>query len=198
MPLEDILRKIRDESSRAARDIIEDAEARARKRLEEAKAEARGKASLILEGAKAEATKAESMAKARADATLRQLVLKEKQALIDSVFAKAAEALASIPAEEYRAMMLRSVAEAAEGNEIVVFGPEDQGRLGAGFAGDLNREISAKGKPGSVKVRYAEKSLGGGYLLQSGGVSLNATFPALMKRFADELEIEVARKLFSE
>lgn len=198
MPLEDILNRIGDESSRAVREIGEDAEARTGKRLDEARAEAQSRASVILDNAKAEAVKVENMAKTRADAKRRQLLLKEKQALIEAVFAKASDLLASLPVSEYRDMVLNSVAGSAEGNETVVFGPEDKDRLGGEFAHDLNRRLSSDGKVGAVRVEFAQKSLGGGYLLLSGGVSDNATFPALMKRFRDELEIDVAKRLFAE
>lgn len=197
MPLEDILNKIRDESSQAAQAIIDDAEARAKKRLDEARAEAQSKAAAILGEAKTQAAKVEAMAKTRADAGRRQALLKEKQTLIDGAFAKAADNLSALPSEEYREMMLRSLREAAVGGETVVFGPEDKARLGDGFADELNRALSADKKP-TVICEFADKSLGGGYILRSGGVSQNVTFPALIKRFADELEIEAARRLFSE
>ena len=197
MPLEDILKKIRDESEKAVKEILEDAEARSQNRLEGARAEAEARASSVLADVKAQAEKVRSAARTRADAKRRQILLREKQALIDGVFKKASEVLASLPADEYKALVLDSLARSAEGNETVVLGPEDRERLVPGFVDELNRQLTSRGKAGAVKVEYSDRSLGGGYLLQSGGVSLNTTFPALMKRYQDELEIEVARLLFS-
>jgi len=198
MPLEDILSTIRNRAEETAREILNDAEMRAKRRVESARAEARERAAGILSAAEAEAAKIEAAAKTRAAARQRQAVLREKQALVEGVFLKAREALASMSAGEYRQLILESLARSAEGGETVVLGPEDRERLGTGFEAELGRRLSSLGKSTAVKTEFAEGSLGGGYILTSGGVSLNSTFPALLKRFEDELEIEVARILFGE
>jgi vacuolar-type H+-ATPase subunit E/Vma4 len=198
MPLEDILNKIRDGAEKAVKEIMEDAESRAERRLNASRAEAQGRAADILNVAESEAAKIEAAAKTRADARRKQAILREKQLLVEGVFAKALGDLASLPPAEYRELILESLARAANGNETVVFGPEDNERLGPSFDEELNGRLSSLGKAAEVKVEFAPKSLGGGYILQSGGVSLNSTFPALVKRFQDELEIEVARTLFAD
>ena len=147
MPLEDILKKIRDESEKAVKEILEDAEARSQNRLEGARAEAEARASSVLADVKAQAEKVRSAARTRADAKRRQILLREKQALIDGVFKKASEVLASLPADEYKALVLDSLARSAEGNETVVLGPEDRERLGPGFVDELNGTSRREAKP---------------------------------------------------
>ncbi|HHX28591.1 MAG TPA: hypothetical protein GX716_06210 [Firmicutes bacterium] len=198
MPLEDILDRIRDGAEKAAKEILDDAGSRAERRLSASRSEAQARAADIVSAAEAEASKILAAAKTRADAKRRQTVLGEKQSLIEETFAKAIEALASLPPEEYKELILESLARSAEGNETVVLGHEDRERLGPDFAIELKNRLSSLGKGADVTVEYAGASLGGGYILRSGRVSLNSTFPALVKRFEDELEIEVARTLFGE
>jgi V/A-type H+-transporting ATPase subunit E len=196
MPLEDILTTIRNRAEETAKEILEDAGLRAKRRIDAVRAEAQERAAGILSVAEGEAAKVEGAAKTRAGAGQRQAILREKQSLIEGVFAEAREALATLPAAEYKELILESLSRSAEGHETVVLGPEDRERLGPDFAGELKDRLSSLGKGTGVKVEFAEKSLGGGYILRSGGVSLDSTFPALVRRFEDELEIEVARTLF--
>ncbi|HHY44728.1 MAG TPA: hypothetical protein GX512_03350 [Firmicutes bacterium] len=198
MPLEDILSTIRNRAEETAKEILDDANTRARRRIDAVRAEAQERAASIISVAEAEAAKIEAAAKTRAAARRRQAILREKQSLVEGAFAKAGEALASMPAGEYRELMLDSLARSAQGDETVVLGPEDRERLGPDFAAELHKRLSSMGKGTGVNLEFAASSLGGGYILRSGGVSLNSTFPALVKRFEDELEIEVAKKLFGE
>ena len=198
MPLEDILTTIRNRAEETANEILDDANLRAKRLVDAVRAEAQERAAGILSVAETEAAKIEAAAKTRAAAKQRQAILREKQLLIEGVFAKAGEALASMPPGEYRELILESLARSAEGSETVVLGPEDRERLGPDFEVELNKRLSSQGRGGAVKVEFAGSSLGGGYILRSGGVSLNSTFPALVKRFEDELEIEVAKTLFGE
>lgn len=198
MPFEDILRKIEETSLEESTKIIADAEEKARQLLEKARSEASARRDALLLEAKARAEKARTLARARADSTRRQSVLREKQVLVDSVFAAGLSRLAELPADEYKQIVLKALANSARGDETVTFGPEDEERLGAEFVALANKALSQVGKSGRFSVQYASASLGGGLVLNSGGVSQNLTFPALAKRCWDEMEIEIARKLFEQ
>lgn len=196
MPLSDIIRKIEEASLAESRKVLDEAEERARAIASAAKAEALSRRERILGESRREAEKAESLSKARAEALRRQLVLRAKQEMVDSVFTEALARLSSMPAGEYRETVLRSLTAFAAGTETVTFGPEDESKLGADFAGVANSALKAAGKEGRLTVTFAALSLGGGLILTSGGVSQNLTFPTLVGRLRDEMEMEVARVLF--
>ena len=193
MPLEDILKKIRDESEKAVKEILEDAEARSQNRLEGARAEAEARASSVLADVKAQAEKGSVGCQ---DTGRREAAPDPVAGETGAYRRRLQRHLSHIPAADSTGAGPRfSCPVGWETNRG--FGSEDRERLGPGFVDELNRHLTSRGKAGAVKVEYSDRSLGGGYLLQSGGVSLNTTFPALMKRYQDELEIEVARLLFS-
>ncbi|MGE5579836.1 MAG: V-type ATP synthase subunit E [Bacillota bacterium] len=197
MPLSDIIAKIEETSLAESRKVLEEAEDRRKKIISSAQAEAESRRERILGEARSGAAKAESLSKARADALRRQLVLKAKQELVDGVFSDALSRLSSMPVEAYRETILGALRGFASGTETVTLGHEDEARLGPGFAEAANAAMVAAGKEGRLNVTFAPASLGGGLILTSGGVSENLTFPTLVGRFRDEMELEVARVLFS-
>jgi len=198
MPLEDILRSIREKAERAAKEEIAAAEAKASERLREAEDDARRIAQDILSEAEAKAAAQELVAKSRAESLARQMALKEKQDLISQAFDRAMAELRDMPDEEYRAILLRTAVRECAGGEEVVLGQEDLPRVGQDFASDVNRALREAGKPEISGVVLALGSLGGGLLLRKGGIVANFTFPAALKKIRDDLEIEVAGLLFRE
>lgn len=197
MPLPDIIRKIEETSTAESRKVLDEAEDRRRTIVSAAQAEASTRRDQILGEARSQAGKAESLSKARADALRRQLVLKAKQELVDSVFADALTKMSSMPSAQYKDTILQAIRSFATGTETVTFGPEDQARLGPDFAKEANAALVKAGKQGQIKVTYGTSSLGGGLILTNGGVAENITFTALIGRLRDEMEMEVARVLFS-
>lgn len=197
MPLEDILRKIEEAAAEECRGVLAEAEEKSRAKIGGARTEASAKRDRIVNDASAQANRAESMARARADAGKRQVILREKQSAIDAVFEKALQSLAALPKDQYKALILRALASEAAGDEVMVLGPEDRERLGADFASQANASLVQSGKPGRLTVEYAKATLGGGFTLSRGGVTQNLTFPALQRRVREEMEIDVARILFS-
>ena len=197
MPLGDILRKIEETSSEESRKVLAEAEDRGSKIVSAAREEASLRREQILGEARAQAGKAESLSKARSNAHRRQLILREKQELVDSVFAMALTELAQMPPAEYRDIVIRALCSFAEGNESVTFGPEDEARLGVGFIEAANAALQSAGKDGRLTLVFAGSSLGGGLIVTSGGVSQNLAFPTLVGRLRDEMEMEVARVLFA-
>ncbi len=196
MPLSDIIQKIEETSLTETRKVLEEAKDRRAKIISSAKAEAESRRDQILGEARSRAAKAESLSKARADALRRQIVLRAKQELIDAVFAEALARLSSMPAEAYRETVLGALRSFAAGVETVTLGSEDEVKLGPDFAAVANAAMVEAGKPGKLTITYAKTSLGGGLMLTSGGVSENLTFPTLLGRLRDDMEMEVARVLF--
>jgi len=197
MPLQDILRKIEEESSAESHKVLSEAEDRRKKVESAAREQAAARREQTLAEAMAHAEKAKALSKSRADANRRQAILRAKQDLMESVMAEALTKLTQMEASEYRDLIIRSLCTLAEGNETVTFGPEDEARLGPDFIQLAKAALAKAGKQERLTLAYAASSLGGGFILTSGQVSENLTFPTLVGRLRDEMEMEVARVLFS-
>lgn len=196
MPLEDILAKIRADALSQREAILKDARSSAEELLKEARAKASEAESKIIREAVEEAERLKTGSIARIQSQRRQMVLQEKRRLLESLYARAADALKGMATDEYRELLLASISKAACGGEEVLLGSDDVDRLGAGFEDLVNKRVASCGKPGNLKVAYLPKSLGGGYILKRGGISVNVTFPALLGQLWDQLEIQAAQVLF--
>ncbi len=197
MPLSEILKKIDETSAAESESILAEARTRSEKILADAKDMADSRREQIVGEARQKAQRAESLGRSRAQALRRRLILEEKQALIDSVFAEALSRLSDMPAAEYKDLLIGSLCIYAEGDEVLTLGPEDEVKLGADFAKAANDALKASGKDERLTVAYAASPFGGGFILTRGGVSQNLVFPTLVNRLRDEMEMEVARMLFS-
>jgi V/A-type H+-transporting ATPase subunit E len=198
MPLDDILKGIRDKAQATSDEILKAAEETASERVRGAQERGQALAKGILAQAESKASAQELVAKSRAESQARQMILKQKQDLMSSVFDRALASLQATPVAEYEEMLLKAIVETAGGGEEVVLGHEDEERLGAGFASLANEALEKSGRPGIAGVSFSTGSLGGGLLLRKGGVVTNITFPAALKKIRDELEIDVAALLFQE
>jgi len=198
MPLEDILTKIKAQATAEAEAIVSDAGEKAKAKVAKAAEEASSLAAKRLDETLTVINRDKAIAVARAETERRQAVLQEKQRLVSSVFETALQELGSMPEAEYRDFLAKAIARSMKGGEEVILGAADEARLGPDFPNMLRSGLKAEGKQEDVKVSYSDSVRGGGFILKQGGLSLNLTFPAIMQRLVDELEIEVARCLFSE
>ena len=198
MPLEDILKKIKDAANAEASGIVDEATEKAQAKVAKAAEEASKAASKRLDEVMAVIKRDAAIAVARAETERRQAVLQEKQRLVASVFTGALKELASMPDAEYRDFLVEAIVRSMTGGEEVILGAKDEARLGPDFLGMVKSGLKASGKREDVTLSYSDSAHGGGFILKQGGLSFNLTFPAVLQRLMDELEIEVARCLFSQ
>lgn len=196
MPLEDILVRIRDQAQAQAARVIAEAEENAEKRLQAAREEADAAVARILDRTALDAQKAMNVAEGRAQTRYRQMVLQEKQKLVSQVFDDALKELSGMPVDDYRNLLREAILGVASGSEELILGSDDCNRIGQEFLDSLNRELKGRGKAGEVTLSYAREPFGGGFVLQKEGIATNVTFPAILRKVFDDLEIEVARILF--
>lgn len=198
MPLDDILKKIKDIAEAEASVIVDEATEKADAKVAQASKEASKIAANRLDEALARIKRDTDIAVTRADTERRQAILQAKQDLVSSAFQGALQELNSMPADERREFLAQSIVKTMEGGEQVILGLEDEAMLGPDFPGMLKSGLMASGKPDDVTVSYSDSVRGGGFILKKGGLALNQTFAAVMQKLMDELEIEVARCLFGE
>ncbi|MEN6333056.1 MAG: V-type ATP synthase subunit E [Phycisphaerales bacterium] len=117
-----------------------------------------------------------------------------KASLLDEAFAQARQKIEKLPDAEYRELMARLMAAAVEtGDETVVPGKSDS-RIDAKLVADVNARLKGKGK---LTLSDEKHNFGAGFLLQRGKVRTNVSVDVLVGQARKDLEIEVAKDLFS-
>ena len=123
--------------------------------------------------------------------------LAEKRRILDGVFEQARASLEGLSDEEYRNLMIKLMAEAVEtGDEEVVVG-RDEKRIDQNLIEQVNKQLDAERK-GKLKLSSkADEDLGGGFVLRRGKIRTNVSIDILLEQARKELEIELAKDLFS-
>lgn len=117
-----------------------------------------------------------------------------KASLLDEAFVQARQKIEKLPDAEYRELMARLMAAAVEtGDEKVVPGKNDS-RIDAKLVADVNAKLKGKGK---LTLSDEKHNFGAGFLLQRGKVRTNVSVDVLVGQARKDLEIEVAKDLFS-
>lgn len=117
-----------------------------------------------------------------------------KAALLDDVFAQARQKIEKLPDGEYRELMGKLMAAAVEtGEEKVVPGKNDA-RIDARLVAEVNAKLKDKGK---LALADEKHNFGNGFLLRRGKVRTNVSVDVLVGQARKDLEIEVAKDLFS-
>lgn len=136
--------------------------------------------------------RSQRLAVARMEAAKEYLV--GKAALLDEVFAQARQKIEKLPDGEYRDLMARLMAQAVEtGDEQVVPGRNDA-RIDAQLVAQVNAALKGEGK---LTLAEEKHNFGGGFLLRRGKVRTNVALDVLVAQARKDLEIEVAKELFS-
>jgi V/A-type H+-transporting ATPase subunit E len=193
MEAEQVIEKILSDAKAQAEKIAKEAADKAA--AEQAKADAklaeyRQQAETLAQQA-AEDEKAHILAGARMAAAKEYLA--EKTKILDEVFERATKRLGELPDKEYRALMARLMAEAAEtGDEEVVIG-KDEKRIDA----SLITEVNGKLKKGNLKLAKDKHDMPGGFILRRGKIKTNVSPAVLLGQARNDLVIELAKTLFS-
>jgi len=125
------------------------------------------------------------------------MMLNEKRALLDEVFIKASQQLASLPDDQYKDLMKKLLIEAVEtGDEEVIVDPGES-RITHDFIKQVNRELGP-GYKGNIRLSDEKENIKGGFILQRGRVRNNVSVNVLIDKARKELEAQIAKELFSE
>ena len=193
MEAEQVIEKILSDAKAEAEEIT----GQAKKKLaaEQAKvdaklAEYRQQADTLAQQA-AEDEKSHILAGARMAAAKEYLA--EKTKILDEVFERAAKRLGQLPDKEYRDLMARLMAEAAEtGDEEVVIGKNEK-RIDQSFITQVNGKL----KKGNLKLAKDKHDLPGGFILRRGKIKTNVSPAVLLGQARNDLVIELGKTLFS-
>lgn len=118
-----------------------------------------------------------------------------KASLLDEVFVQAVQKIEKLPDGEYRELMAKLMAEAAETGEEKVLPGRNDARIDAKLVADVNARLQGKGK---LTLADEKQHFANGFLLQRGKVRTNVSVDVLVGQARKDLEIEVAKDLFSD
>lgn len=150
------------------------------------------------EATKAMAEKAGADERSQRLAVARMEAAKEyaatKASLLDEVFVQARRKLETLPDAEYRELMGKLMAAAVETGEETVLAGKNDARIDAKLVADVNAKLGGKGK---LTLSDRKHGFGAGFLLHRGKVRSNVSLEVLVGQARKDLEIEVAKDLFS-
>ena len=131
----------------------------------------------------------------------KKLMLATKQEMLDKAFALALEQLASLPEDEYIALLAALAARAAAtGREQLIFSPKDRERVGEQVVAAANEKLSqdgaAEARVGQLALSEEARPMRGGFILSDGEVEVNCAFETLVRLQRGEVSGEVAKALF--
>jgi V/A-type H+-transporting ATPase subunit E len=142
----------------------------------------------------AEDKKAHLLAAARMD--IAKELLAEKRKILDELFQQARQKLLSLPDEQYSELMTKLMLDAVETGDEEVIVDHNEKRINQEFIKQINRRLGPSYK-GNLRLSQQRDNLGGGFILKRGKIKNNVSFKVLLARARKELEIELAKDLFS-
>jgi V/A-type H+-transporting ATPase subunit E len=122
--------------------------------------------------------------------------LAEKSRILDEVFAQAQTQLQNLPGERYRELIRNLMLEAVETGDEEVILDKNETRIDEKFIRQINQKLG-RGRKGNLKLSKERQQLGGGFILRRGKIKNNVSLDVLLAQARKELEIELAKELFS-
>lgn len=123
-------------------------------------------------------------------------LLAEKNRILDEVFDQARQKLQNLPDDQYLNLINNLMLEAVETGDEVVIVDTNEKRIDEKFIKQINHKL-AQNRKGSLKLSEEKVPLDGGFILRRGKVKTNVSFNVLLDRARKELEIDLAKELFS-
>ena len=123
--------------------------------------------------------------------------LAEKRKILDEVFEQARRQLQDLPDEEYRALIKKLILDAVETGDEEVVVDTNEGRIDHEFIKEINSELGPDYKD-NLRLSDERQDLGAGFILKRGKIKTNVSIEVLLGQARKELEIELAKELFSE
>ncbi|GAB4277237.1 MAG: hypothetical protein Kow0056_08520 [Coriobacteriia bacterium] len=198
MALADILRRIESDADEEAFCILDEAKREADWIVEQAKGEAELLRERILAEARAEAEREKETALANARLQARDRSVAARLELVSRVLRQAEETLLGLPDDEYAAFIARSIVRQARGDERVLIGSEDEGRLASQLPEAVSKAAEEEGI--TLALEYADERVPGerGVILMGERSRVEVSPAAILRERAAEMKALAARALFAD
>jgi len=198
MALEDIVKRIKEKAFQEVEKIREEADKEGEeliKRAEEEAAKIKDKILKRLEK-EGEEEKREKLIRTRSEE--RRKILALKRELMDETFRQAEQIFSNLDREEYLSLLKSSLLSSIDSwNEEIIISSRDKELIEESFIEKLKKELKKKGKEGELKFSPTLGEKERGFILKKERMQVNCTFSSLFSSLKDELEIEVAKRLFN-
>jgi V/A-type H+-transporting ATPase subunit E len=196
MNSEQVIEKILSQARQEAQKINAEAKEKLAHQQEELakKIEAYRDQTKHLAGQAAEEKRLQLLAGARLE--LRKENLATKRQLLDEVFTSAGLKLKEMGDDEYRELMSKLIAGAAQGGDEEIVIGRNENRINVELIKQVNSQLGSDNK-GNLKLSENKGNFDIGFVLRRGRIKVNVTLPVLLAQAREELEIELAKELFA-
>jgi len=197
------------EAEQVIEKILSDAEAEAEKIIKQTKKQIASEQKALDKQLSNYKKETDSLAKKAADEKQAHLlaearmklakeILAEKRKILDGLFEDAKKRLEKLPDEEYKNLMTKLMLKAVQtGTEEVIVG-KNETRINADFISRINNTLQQQSsKKAELKLSDEKQDITGGFILKRGKIKTNASVNVLLEQAKRDLEIELARDLFS-
>jgi V/A-type H+/Na+-transporting ATPase subunit E len=193
--LDRLIQRIDDESRQRAEEIIMAAAAYEERLLEQTRQKALELNRLRLKKAEADLLLLKERRHSSAQLEARNNVLQAKQDIISRVLAEARQQLSVLSSEVFLGFLNDQLLRAVEtGNEVLCLNSRCAAKLPDGFLDQVNAMLVKQGHQGRLRISVVDMQ--DGFILSRDGVDMDFTFNALLDQQREELEVELARRLF--
>ncbi len=135
---------------------------------------------------------------AEARMKLAKELLAEKRKIIDGLFEDAKKLLEKLPDEEYKNLMTKLMLKAVQTGSEEVIVDKNETRINAVFISRINDTLQKKGgKKTELKLSDEKQDINAGFILKRGKIKTNASVNVILEEAKRDLEIELAKDLFS-
>jgi len=122
--------------------------------------------------------------------------LSEKRKILDEVFTEAKRQLQGLGDEQYLNLIMTLMEKGVETGDEQVIVDRNETRIDHQFIKNMNRRLGP-GFKGNLRLAKDKQDLQAGFILKRGKVKTNASFDVLIEQARQNLEIELAKQLFT-
>ncbi|MEG0766358.1 MAG: hypothetical protein RR482_01460, partial [Clostridia bacterium] len=192
-----ILARIDEEARNAASVSLHEAQQRAEEMRNASEARIDGMRKAALAQAQRDAVEMNDRMRRMAALEERKALLAAKREIMDCAFDEALHRMQKMENAQAQAYVLRILHQVAQGDEAIAVGKPMPAWADQAFLDQVNAQMRATGRPGTMHWAEEQRAIKSGFLLLSKGMELNCTFEAMLHVQRMSLEAEVATLLFS-
>ena len=193
MALEEILKKIKEETDGKLTEI----NSRIKKRVEEIMQEGEKNAvelrETLFKEAKEKIIEERNSKLATARLDFRKKLLQEKHRVLQETFRRAFEDIRNLDDNDYKKFIRGIILEVAGADEGEIFiSGRDRKKIDPSLIEEINKTLKRQDKSATLKLSQEDANIDGGFILKMGQVEMNCSLSSLFKKEREELESEVS------
>ncbi len=199
MALEEIIRRIEDETREKTKEIESGAKKEAEKILRGADSEAEKLKNKIYEETQKQIESERKKKLSLKRLELKKDILQAKHKILNDTFERAFDSIRRLPGEEYKNLIRKIFMDSAEpGSGKVYISAKDENRIDSGFLESINKALNESGMNCDYQLAPERVPIEGGFILEAGNVKIDCSLEALFQGTREKLEQEAGKILFSD